>query len=248
MWRQSALLSPQASHIVGAFQCMAGLWARESQHCPTLWYQIKRNLQARHWTWNKLLLLPGFSIFFVVCLISKVMRTSVWSGSLRLWVILCWLGVSLLLLPGTAAAFTLRRLAGVGRAGSGTSHPRHPHCLLGSETQCVKRTKKDKNHHVGPCGIPICQVPLSAHSSPFFCFGFETKCWVSPQLEEMALQTEPRAVWSSWKWEIAYIDSRHACCWQDLQSCGFAPGPPCHPAGLAFPVIDSSRPSLTIKW
>lgn len=160
MWRQSALLSPQASHIVGAFQCMAGLWARESQHCPTLWYQIKRNLQARHWTWNKLLLPQASQFFFVVCLMSKVMRTSVWNGSLRLWVILCWLGISLLLLPGTTAAFTLRRLAGVGQAGSGTPPtPATPTIFLALKHNALKRQRRTKITMWAPVEVPFARCP-----------------------------------------------------------------------------------------
>ena len=70
MWKQPCFL-PQTSDTVGAFQCMAGLWTRESQHCPALWYQIKRNLLARHWTWNKLLLPQAslslsFFFFFLI--------------------------------------------------------------------------------------------------------------------------------------------------------------------------------------
>lgn len=82
---------PQAFDIVGAFQCVAGLLTRESQHCPALPHWIERNVPASHWTWNKLLL-PQASQLFCCLFNSKVMTISVWNGlccSLRLWVTLC---------------------------------------------------------------------------------------------------------------------------------------------------------------
>lgn len=82
---------PQAFDIVGAFQCVAGLLTRESQHCPALPHWIERNLPASHWTRNKLLL-PQASQLFCCLFNSQVMTISVWNGlccSLRLWVTLC---------------------------------------------------------------------------------------------------------------------------------------------------------------
>lgn len=156
MWKQLCFL-PQASDIVGAFQCMAGLWTRESQHCPALQYQIKRNLLARHWTWNKLLLpqaslsLSLLSLFFFF-LISKIMRTSVWNSSSRLWVILCWIGISLLLLPSTTAAFTLRRLAR-GRTGG------FPTIFLALKHNALKRWRRTKITMWAPVEVPFARCP-----------------------------------------------------------------------------------------
>lgn len=149
MWKPLCFL-PQASDIVGAFQCMAGLWTRESQHYPALQYQIKSNSLARHWTWNKLLLpQASLSLFF---LISKVMRTSVWNSSLRLWVILCWIGISLLLLPSTTAAFTLRRLAR-GRTGG------LPTIFLALKCNALKRWRRTKITTWAPVEVPFARCP-----------------------------------------------------------------------------------------
>lgn len=58
------------------------------------------------------------------------------------------------LLCSSRAAFILSRLAGLGQVGSGalvSCWEGSPHCLLGSETQCIKKTKDRSS----PCGASM---------------------------------------------------------------------------------------------